>query len=127
MGATIGAIQEGRERKRQDVLAQQRAYNQAIAIQKRAIDKEKSQLQEELDIAEGFRISDEELDEMAGRAETAEERLKALQARRQAAIDRTKALEDAEQREKDALAEIERLERELEELEAGAGGSDSSP
>ncbi len=126
VGATIGAIQEGKERKRQDTLAQQRAYNQAIAMQKRAIDKEKADLQEELDIAEGFRISNEELDEMSGRAETAEARLKVLQAKRQAAIDRKKALDEAEEREKDALAEIERLEKELAELEGSEGNIDAS-
>ncbi len=119
VGATVGAIQESKERKRQDTLAQQRAYNQAIAMQKRAIDKEKAALQEELEIAEGFRISNAELEEMSGRAESAEEQLKALQAKRQAAIDRKKALDEMVQREKDALAEIERLERELEALEAG--------
>lgn len=118
VGATIGAVAESKERKRQDTLAQQRAYNQAIAMQKRAIDKEKAALQEELEIAEGFRISNAELEEMSGRAESAEERLKALQDRRQAAIDRKNALDEMEQREKDALAEIERLERELEALEA---------
>lgn len=126
IGATIGAIQEGRERKRQDTLAQQRSYNQSIAMQKRRIDKEKATLQEELDIAEGFRISEEELDEMTGRAETAEERLKVLQAKRQAAIDRKKSLEEMEERERDALAEIERLEKELDELEGVNGDSDSS-
>ena len=93
-------------------------YNQAIAMQKRAIEKEKAALQEELEIAEGFRISDAELEEMAGRAETAEERLKALQVRRQAAIDKKKALDEMVQREKDALAEIDRLEKELAALEA---------
>ena len=126
VGATIGAIQENKERKRQDTLAQQRAYNQAIAMQKRAIDKEKSELQEELDIAEGFRISNEELDEMTDRAETAEARLKVLQERRQAAIDRKNALDEAEEREKDALAEIERLEKELAELEGSEDNIDAS-
>lgn len=126
IGAAIGAVQESKERKRQDTLAQQRAYNQAIAMQKRAIDKEKATLQEELDIAEGFRISDEELDEMTGRAQTAEERLKVLQAKRQSAIDRKNALEEAEERERDALAEIERLEKELAELEGGNGEADSA-
>ena len=126
VGATIGAIQENKERKRQDTLAQQRAYNQAIAMQKRAIDKEKADLQEELDIAEGFRISNEELDEMTDRAETAEARLKVLQERRQAAIDRKNALDEAEEREKDALAEIERLEKELAELEGSEDNIDAS-
>lgn len=127
IGAAIGAVQEGKERKRQDTLAQQRAYNQAIAMQKRAIDKEKATLQEELDIAEGFRISNEELEEMSGRAESAENRLKVLQAKRQAAIDRKNALEEAEERERDALAEIERLEKELAELEGTDSGDGTSP
>jgi len=121
VGATVGAIQQNKENKRQDTLAQQRAYNQAIAMQKRAIDKEKAALQEELEIAEGFRISNAELEEMSGRAESAEERLKALQDIRQAAIDRKKALDEMEQREKDALAEIARLEKELAALEAENG------
>ncbi len=121
IGATVGAIQQNKENKRQDTLAQQRAYNQAIAMQKRAIDKEKAELQEELEIAEGFRISNAELEEMSGRAESAEERLKALQAVRQAAIDRKKALDEMEQREKDALAEIARLEKELAALESESG------
>lgn len=126
VGATIGAIQENKERKRQDTLAQQRAYNQAIAMQKRAIDKEKADLQEELDIAEGFRISNAELDEMTDRAETAEARLKVLQEKRQAAIDRKNALDEAEEREKEALAEIERLEKELAELEGSEDNVDAS-
>jgi hypothetical protein len=58
---------------------------------------------------------------MSGRAESAEERLKALQAVRQAAIDRKKALDEMEQREKDALAEIARLEKELAALESESG------
>jgi hypothetical protein len=64
---------------------------------------------------------------MAGRAETAEGRLKVLQAKRQAAIDRKNALEEAEERERDALAEIERLEKELAELEGTGNGDGTSP
>ncbi len=120
VGATIGAIQQNKEARRQNELAQQRAYSQAIAVQKRNQDKEKAQIQEELDIAEGFRISDAELDEMTARAESAEEELKALQAKRTAALERKKTLDEMEQRERDALAEAERLRRELEELEGNA-------
>lgn len=119
IGSVIGAVAESKERKRQDTLAQQRMYNQSIAMQKRALEKEKADLQEELAIAEGFRITEEELDEMTSRAETAEERLKKLQAKRDAALERKKTLEDLEKREKEALAEIARLERELAALEAG--------
>lgn len=128
IGAAIGAVQERRENKRQDTLAQQRAYNQAIAMQKRAIEKEKADLQEELAIAEGFRITQEELDEMNLRAETAESRLKALQAKRDEALGRKKSLDELEQREKDAQAEAARLEKELADLEAGtfSGTSDTS-
>ena len=119
IGGVIGAVQQGRENRRQDTLAQQRAYNQAIAMQKRAQEKEKAELQEELEIAEGFRITKEELEEMTSRAETAESRLKALQARRDAAIQRKRELDELEEREKEALAEASRLERELSELEGG--------
>ncbi len=119
VGAVIGGIAQGKENKRQDTLAQQRAYNQAIAMQKRAQEKEKSQLQEELEIAEGFRITEEELDEMTNRAETAEEQLAVLQKKRDAAIERKRNLDELEEREREALAEAARLEKELAELEGG--------
>lgn len=119
VGAIVGAVAQGRENKRQDTLAQQRAYNQAIAMQKRAQEKEKAELQEELEIAEGFRITREELDEMTSRAEAAEARLTAQQRRRDEAIERKRQLDELEQREKEALAEAARLERELAELEGG--------
>lgn len=121
IGAAVGAIQQSNERKRQDTLAQQRAYNQAIAMQKRKLDKAKSELQSELDIAEGMRITEAELQEMTARAEIAEEKQKELEARMNAAIERKKQLDELVEREKEALAEIERLERELAELEADAG------
>lgn len=124
IGGVVGAVQQGRENKRQDTLAQQRAYNQAIAMQKRALEKERADLKEELEIAEGFRITPEEISEMTSRAETAEDQLKALQARRDAAIERKRTLEELEDREKDALAEITRLERELAELEGGGSPAD---
>ena len=123
IGGVIGAVQQSRENKRQDTLAQQRAYNQAIAMQKRAQEKEKAELQEELEIAEGFRITKEEIEEMTSRAETAEERLKKLQERRDAAIERKRTLEELEGREKEALAEAARLEQELAELEGGTASS----
>lgn len=119
VGTVIGAVAQGRENKRQDTLAQQRAYNQAIAMQKRAQEKEKAQLQEDLEIAEGFRITSEELDEMTSRAQTAEERLAVLQKRRDAAIERKRDLDELEEREREALAEAARLEKELSELEGG--------
>lgn len=119
VGTVIGAVAQGRESRRQDTLAQQRAYNQAIAMQKRAQEKEKSQLQEELEIAEGFRITQEELDEMSSRAESAEEQLAILQKKRNDAIARKRDLEDLEEREREALAEAARLEKELADLEGG--------
>lgn len=122
VGAVIGGVMQNRENKRQDTLAQQRAYNQAIAMQKRAQEKEKAALHEELEIAEGFRITQEELDEMTSRAEAAEEELKALQAKRDGAIKRKRDLDELEDREKEAIAEAARLEQELSELE-GAGAT----
>lgn len=120
VGTVVGAIQQNRENKRQDNLAQQRAYNQAIAMQKRAQEKEKAELQEELEIAEGFRITSEELDEMTTRAESAEAQLAQLQKKRDAAIERKRKLDELEEREREALAEAARLERELAELEGGS-------
>ncbi|WP_339382562.1 hypothetical protein [Pelagicoccus albus] len=119
VGTVIGAVAQNRENKRQDTLAQQRAYNQAIAMQKRAQEKEKAQLQEDLEIAEGFRITEEELAEMTTRAESAEQQLAILQKRRDAAIERKRELDELEEREREALAEAARLEKELAELEGG--------
>lgn len=123
VGGVIGAVAQNRENKRQDTLAQQRAYNQAIAMQKRAQERERAELQEELEIAEGFRITTEEIDEMTSRAEAAEDQLKELQSRRDAAIERKRTLDELEEREKEALAEAARLEKELAELEGGNDGS----
>jgi len=120
VGTVIGAVAQGRENKRQDTLAQQRAYNQAIAMQKRAQEKEKAELSTELEIAEGFRITQEELDEMTARAEAAEEQLKVQQKRRDEAIERKRLLDELEDREREALAEAARLEKELAELEGGS-------
>ena len=120
IGGVVGAIQDGNERKQQETMAQQRAYSAAVARQKQQVAKAKAVLQEELEVAEGFRITENEINEMTDRAETAEGRLKALQAKKQAAIDRKKLLDEMEEREKEALAEIERLERELAELEGNA-------
>jgi len=90
-------------------------------MQKRKLDKAKTDLQEELDIAEGMRISATELNEMTARAESAEEQLKALQARKNAAIERKKQLDELVKREKEAKEEIERLAQELKKLEEDAG------
>lgn len=120
VGTVIGAVAQNRENKRQDTLAQQRAYNQAIAMQKRAQEKEKAQLAEELEIAEGFRITKEELDEMNARAEAAEQQLAVQQKRRDEAIERKRLLDELEEREREALAEAARLEKELAELEGGS-------
>jgi len=116
VGGVVGAIQEGRERTEQDRLAQERAYQQELAKRRAAEHKFKAAVEEELAVAEGFRISEVEIAQVTDTAEDLEAQLKKLQEERQAALNRKTALENAEERITSAQQEIQRLEAELAEL-----------
>lgn len=116
VGGVVGAIQEGRERTEQDRLAQERAYQQELAKRRAAEAKFKAAVEEELAVAEGFRISEVEIAQVTDRAEDLEAQLKQLQEERQAALNRKTQLEEAEERINSAAQEIQRLEAELAEL-----------
>jgi LysM repeat protein len=116
IGTVVGAVGEAKERNEQDRLAQERAYQQELA-KKRATDaKFKAAIEEELAVAEGFRISEQELTQVQTRASDLESRLKKLQEERQAALNKKTQLETAQNRISAAEQEIERLEAELAEL-----------
>jgi hypothetical protein len=115
-GGIIGMVQDARDRKEQDRLAQERAYNQELAKRKAEEAKAKLAMDEELAIAQGFRISDLELNDAKSKLDSASNRLKKLQAERQAALARKKELDDANEKTIATEAEIARLEEELARL-----------
>lgn len=116
VGGVVGMVQEARERSEQDRLAQERAYQQELAKRRAQEAKFKAAIEEELAVAEGFRISDQELNQVESTAKDLEARLKKLQEERQAAIARKRTLDTAQGRIAAAEAEIQRLEAELAEL-----------
>jgi LysM repeat protein len=125
VGAIVGAIGEAKERSEQDRLAQERAYQQELAKKRAQEAKFKAAIDEELAVAEGFRISEQELNQVTARANDLEARLKKLQEERQAALRKKQELDTAQNRIASAEAEIERLEAELAELR-GQAAADTS-
>lgn len=115
-GGIIGMVQDARDRKEQDRLAQERAYQQERAKRMAEEAKAKAAMDEELAIAQGFRISDLELNDAKKKLDDASNRLKRLQAERQAALARKKELDDANDKTLSTEAEIARLEEELARL-----------
>lgn len=115
-GGIIGMVQDARDRKEQDRLAQERAYQQELAKRRADDAKMKAAQEEELAIAQGFRISDLELNDQKAKLEDASNRLKKLQGERQAALARKKELDEAIDKTISTEAEIARLEEELARL-----------
>lgn len=116
VGAAIGLVQDMKERTQQDQLAQERAYQQEVARQKQDEARVRDQLNEELAIAQGFRISDAELNDAQRRADESSSRLAELKSEREWALNRKKQLDETETKIEAELAEIARLEAELAEL-----------
>ncbi len=116
IGGIVGAVQDSRDRKEQDRLAQERAYQQELA-RKRAEDaRRKNEEAEELAVAQGFRISDIELNDAQKKLDVANDRLKKLREERQAALQKKKSLDEAHDKLLSTEAEIARLEEELARL-----------
>ena len=116
IGGIVGMVQDAKDRREQDRLAQERAYQQELAKKRAEEAKLKAALEEELAIAEGFRISDLELAEAKKKLDSASERLKKLRDERAAALAKKKELDDAHQKTLSTEAEIARLEEELARL-----------
>jgi hypothetical protein len=115
-GGIIGMVQDARDRKEQDRLAQERAYQQEVAKKRAEEAKLRASQDEELAIAQGFRISDVELNDAKKKLEGRQEVLKRLQGERTAALARKKELDDANEKTLSTEAEIARLEEELARL-----------
>lgn len=116
IGGIVGMVQDAKDRREQDRLAQERAYQQDLAKRRAEEAKLKAQMDEELAIAEGFRISDLELNDAKKKLESTNDRLKKLRDERSAALQKKKELDDATEKTLSAEAEIARLEEELARL-----------
>jgi LysM repeat protein len=123
VGGVIGMVQEARERSEQDRLAQERAYQQELAKRRAQEARFKAAIEEELSVAEGFRISEREIAQVEGQAQELESKLKQLQEEKQAALTRKRSLDAAQGRISAAELEIQRLEAELAELRGEAAGA----
>src|SRR5471032_2468894 len=93
-GGIVGMVQEAKDRKEQDRLSQERAYQQELAKKRADEAKRKAAEDEELAIAQGFRISDMELNDAQKKTDETADRLKKLQNERAAALQRTKTLNE---------------------------------
>jgi hypothetical protein len=116
IGSIVGMMQDAKDRKEQDRLAQERAYSQDLAKRRAEEAKLKASMDEELAIAEGFRISDVELNDAKKKLESASDRLKKLRDERAAALAKKKELDEAQEKTLSTEAEIARLEEELARL-----------
>jgi hypothetical protein len=116
IGGLIGLTQEIKERKEQDRLAQERAYQQELAKKRGEEAKAKAELDEELAIAQGFQISDLELNEAKQKVDNAASRLARLREERNNALAKKKSLDEAQEKLLATEAEIARLEEELARL-----------
>jgi uncharacterized protein YcfJ len=129
IGGIVGMVQDAKDRKEQDRLAQERAYQQDLAKKRSEEARRKAESDEEMAIAQGFRISDIELTDAQKKKEVADERLKKLRDERAGALAKKKALDDAHDKTLQTEAEIARLEEELARLKgdmpanAKAGGA----
>lgn len=115
-GGIIGMVQDAKDRKEQDRLGQERAYQQQLAKSRLDEARTKASLEEELAIAEGFRISDLELNDAKKKEESAMERLKKLKDEKATALAKKKQLDDSHEKTLSAEAEIARLEEEIARL-----------
>lgn len=120
IGGIVGMVQDAKDRKEQDRLAQERAYQQELAKKRSEEARRKAEGDEELAIAQGFRISDIELTDAQRKKEAADERLKKLREERAGALAKKKALDDARDKTLQSEAEIARLEEELARLKGDA-------
>jgi hypothetical protein len=135
VGGIVGMVQDAKDRKEQDRLSQERAYQQDLAKRRAEDARSKAAIDEELAIAEGFRISERELDEARRKFEEANARLRRLNEERSAALGRKKELDEAHEKTLQAEAKIAQLEEELARLKGEElartgrpdGGSEPSP
>lgn len=116
VGGIVGMVQDAKERKEQDRLAQERAYSQDTARRRKEDAARRAANEEELAVSQGFRISDMELSDAQRKLDDASNRLKKLKDERAAALSKKKSLDEAQERTLATEAEIARMEEELARL-----------
>jgi hypothetical protein len=116
VGGIVGMVQDAKERKEQDRLAQERAYSQDQARRRKEDAARRAANEEELAVSQGFRISDMELSDAQRKLDDASNRLKKLKDERAAALNKKKSLDEAQERTLATEAEIARMEEELARL-----------
>lgn len=126
-GGIVGMVQEAKDRKEQDRLSQERAYQQELAKKRAEEAKRKNAEDEELAIAQGFRISDMELNDAQKKTDDTADRLKKLQNEKAAALQRKKTLDDLHEKQLSNEAEIARLEEELARLKGDEAPTRCAP
>lgn len=127
IGGVVGMVKDAKERKEQDRLAQERAYQQELARKRAEEAKRKAEIEEELAVTQGFRISDMELADAQKKVESATERLQRLKDERSAAFNKKRALDEANERLLATEAEIARMEEELARLKSDDAAAGAQP
>jgi len=135
VGGIVGMVQDAKERKEQDRLAQERAYSQDLARRRKEEAQRRATNEEELQVVQGFRISDMELADAQKKLDDATARLKRLKDERSAALSKKKSLDEAQERTLSTEAEIARMEEELARLKgenaapsvSTSGASETTP
>ncbi|HRE07188.1 MAG TPA: hypothetical protein PKX00_16355 [Opitutaceae bacterium] len=130
IGGVVGMVKDAKERKEQDRLAQERAYQQELSRKRAEEAKRKAEVEEELAVTQGFRISDMELADAQKKVESATERLQRLKDERTAALNKKRSLDEANERLLATEAEIARMEEELARLksdDAATGSLNAAP
>lgn len=126
VGGIVGMVQDAKEKKEQDRLAQERAYQQDLARKRKEEATRRAANEEELAVAQGFRISEMELSDAQRKLDDAANRLKKLKDERAAALNKKKSLDEAQERLLSTEAEIARMEEELARLKGDSVPADST-
>lgn len=117
-GGIIGLVQDARDRREQDRLAQERAYNQDVAKRRLEESKAKLAMEEELAVAQGLRISEIEINDAKQKLDSRQAELNRLRGEWQAALDKKKTLDETLEKTIVTEAEIARMEEELARLKS---------
>jgi hypothetical protein len=123
VGGIVGMVQDARDRKEQDRLAQERAYQQEMAKKRQEEVKLRAEMDEELAIAQGLRISELEINDAQKKLEIANERLKKIADERATALKKKKDLDEMREKTLATEAKVAQLEEEMARLK----GDDAGP
>jgi hypothetical protein len=116
IGGAIGAIQQARDRREQDLLAQERAYNAEQSARRRTEASQKLAAEEELAVKKGFLITDLEMSEQEKRTAEAEARLKSAREEYNNALARSKKLDELKEKQITTEAEAAKVEEQVRRL-----------